>query len=128
MRGGGDRTFGGPDKVSQRATHSDFQAWLDRLGMMEAWKREAACIGAPHHYFFPESYQTIYGSRPVKERTAGYAEGKKICATCPVIHACREYGLANGERHGLWGGCTPRELMRIGRARSQRTAANRAAV
>lgn len=34
---------------------------------------------------------------------------KAICADCPVIVECREYALANVERHGCWGGTSERE-------------------
>jgi hypothetical protein len=53
--------------------------------------------------------------------TFTYTEEKmvsKMCADCPVMMACLEWGLAH-ERYGIWGGTTPnrrkklRRLMKI---------------
>ncbi len=53
--------------------------------------------------------------------TFSYSEEKminKMCADCPAMLACLEWGLAH-ERHGIWGGTTPnrrkklRRLMKI---------------
>lgn len=48
---------------------------------------------------------------------------KSICARCPVRKACLEYALANGERHGIWGGKSERERRRIRRDRRVRATA-----
>lgn len=31
------------------------------------------------------------------------------CGRCPVLHLCRAYAVAAGERDGVWGGTTPAE-------------------
>jgi hypothetical protein len=31
---------------------------------------------------------------------------KRMCANCPAMQACLEWGLAS-ERYGVWGGTTP---------------------
>lgn len=46
---------------------------------------------------------------------------KAICATCPVIAACREHALAAREPYGVWGGLSEHEreelLGAVGRPR-----------
>ena len=37
------------------------------------------------------------------------AAAKAICATCPVIAACREHALAAREPYGVWGGLSEHE-------------------
>ena len=44
---------------------------------------------------------------------------RKICETCPVKAACRDYALDNRIDHGVWGGTSERERRRILRARSR---------
>lgn len=41
----------------------------------------------------------------------------QLCATCPVLRECMEYGLKH-EQHGIWGGLTPPERQRIMARRS----------
>jgi WhiB family redox-sensing transcriptional regulator len=55
---------------------------------------DGACRGLPYGWMFPDHWATAL-------------ERKAICATCPVVDACREYGL--DEHHGVWGGLTERE-------------------
>lgn len=47
---------------------------------------------------------------------------KGVCATCRVKDQCLEYALANGERFGIWGGCSERERRRIVKERNGRKA------
>lgn len=61
-----------------------------RLYTPADWMTQAACKG--HTW-------TMYDDHP--------EQAKAICATCPVIEECREYG--QGERYGVWGGLTPKE-------------------
>lgn len=69
------------------------------------WQADAACRDSDPELFFPGHGED---TRPAKE----------VCRTCPVSEACLEYALANGERHGVWGGCSERERDRIRRKRS----------
>lgn len=41
------------------------------------------------------------------------------CSSCRVLEACRDYALAAGEEHGVWGGTTPADR---GAARRRRVA------
>lgn len=46
-----------------------------------------------------------------------YSEEKmvsKMCADCPVMMACLEWGLAH-ERYGIWGGTTPNRRKKLRR-------------
>jgi hypothetical protein len=38
---------------------------------------------------------------------------KAICATCPVIQACREQALAAHEPYGIWGGLSEDDRLAI---------------
>lgn len=42
---------------------------------------------------------------------------KAICAMCSVRSQCLEFALSTGEHHGIWGGKSAKERMRIARAR-----------
>ena len=62
------------------------------------WRELAACAAHSADLFFPSD--------------AGggcYAEGKLICADCPVRVACLDYAKREHIEHGLWGGLTPAE-------------------
>jgi WhiB family transcriptional regulator, redox-sensing transcriptional regulator len=61
-----------------------------------AWTAKAACRGLTS-VFFPPSAE-----RPqARERREALA--RSICASCPVLGACREFARANHE-YGFWGG------------------------
>ena len=40
-------------------------------------------------------------------------EAKKVCHTCPVLVACRDYAMANPALSGTWGGMTEQERIRL---------------
>src|SRR6266516_4318297 len=75
------------------------------------WQDDANCLGVDPDLFFPE-------------RGASTREAKEVCRGCVVREECLEYALANGEKFGIWGGLSERELRRI---RRQRALARRAA-
>ena len=60
------------------------------------WIELAECNGVDTDIFYPG---------PGDKRTPALA--KKICARCPVINECAEYGRE--DPFGIWGGETPRE-------------------
>ena len=66
-----------------------------------SWMPLGACRGLPYGYMFPDL--GVHAT-----------EQKAICATCPVIDPCREYGM--DEKYGVWGGLTEseRRLVRRG--------------
>ena len=82
-------------------------AWLsDLAAAREApWRARAACHGLTAT-MYPEA---VRGAS--SEET--YAEALALCATCPVAVPCLAAGAR--ERHGMWGGTTPRQ--RFPRAR-----------
>lgn len=73
----------------------------------------AACTEDQEPLFFPE------------DGTAGwcYARARQICRGCAVRMECLEFAITHGERHGMWGGCTPAEIRRIRTTRRRATAA-----
>lgn len=69
----------------------------------EPWAQEALCAQTDAEMFFPEKG---YSSRPAKD----------VCNECPVIAECLGYALRNGERYGVWGGQSERELRKLRKA------------
>jgi WhiB family redox-sensing transcriptional regulator len=41
---------------------------------------------------------------------------RKLCASCPVVNECAEWGIAH-EIYGIWGGLTPQNRRTIRRQR-----------
>ena len=66
-----------------------------------AWHAAAACRGEPVEVFFP-----AWGQRT--------GPAKLICGRCPVSGECLAAALAQEHQHGVWGGLTARERMRLG--------------
>ena len=62
------------------------------------WQLRARCRGADSAVFF-----SPHGERG-RARARRVAKAKKVCRDCPVLKACRDYALASGEPHGVWGG------------------------
>jgi WhiB family redox-sensing transcriptional regulator len=73
------------------------------------WMERANCIGVDPDLFFPTGRR--YGAAVEVRRAVA------ICNECEVRLECLEYALANGEKHGVWGGKSVRERQRIARAR-----------
>lgn len=59
-----------------------------------------ACAEVDPELFFPVSYVP----------SSQIAEAKQICAGCPVLAQCREFGMTQPE--GIWGGMTPADRRR----------------
>ena len=71
------------------------------------WQFEGACRSLPTEMFFhPE------GERGPRRRARENA-AKAVCATCPVLAACRAHALASQEPYGIWGGLTEDERLEI---------------
>lgn len=66
------------------------------------WMDQARCAEVDPELFMPD--------RGGDNRTA-----KRICSSCEVIDTCREYAVARNV-HGIWGGLTERERLRLRRA------------
>lgn len=62
------------------------------------WQYDGACADAdPTVFFHPE------GERGPARRQRD-ADALAVCATCPVVPACRAHALAVREPYGVWGG------------------------
>lgn len=70
------------------------------------WLDFAACAGEDTDIFFPR-------------RGEGPYDAKRICSTCPVIKACRNYAITRQERLGVWGGLTWNERRRLQRGKPE---------
>ena len=62
------------------------------------WQYKGACRDLdPEAFFHPD------GERGPRRRNRENA-AKAVCASCPVIQACRTHALAVQEPYGIWGG------------------------
>lgn len=78
-------------------------------GSPEGWRRQAACVGKPTEWFFPEQ----------SEGGGQYAKARLLCAGCPVRAECEAEARADHIPHGMWGGLTAQQR---GSYRSRRVA------
>ena len=72
-----------------------------------SWRDEAACVGKPGEWWFPERDE----SRPF----GAMSRARAICDACPVQQDCLNHALTEDIRHGMWGGKSPEERTRIRR-------------
>lgn len=66
------------------------------------WRKAALCAQVDPEVFFPES-----GSSYTSQ------QAKRICGKCDVKQQCLDFALSRHERHGVWGGTSPRERHRL---------------
>lgn len=71
------------------------------------WQYQGACQSLPTEMFFHPD-----GERGPR-RAHRIATAKAVCATCPVIEACRNHALAVQEPYGIWGGLSEDERLAI---------------
>lgn len=88
--------------LNQVPNRSKEMAEISRLPIpvMEEWEWQykGACRDLdPEAFFHPD------GERGPRRRNRENA-AKAVCATCPVIAACRAHALAVQEPYGIWGG------------------------
>jgi WhiB family redox-sensing transcriptional regulator len=69
----------------------------------DTWMAEGACAQVDPDLHFPLT-DAMYDQ---------IADAKKVCAGCPVLAKCREYGFT--QSHGIWGGLTVTERRSIRR-------------
>jgi len=72
------------------------------LHLPPEWTRDALCAQTDPEAFFPDKGGS---TRPAKS----------VCRDCPVLAECRDYALARGDLHGVWGGLSERERRRVRR-------------
>jgi WhiB family redox-sensing transcriptional regulator len=70
-----------------------------------AFVEEAVCGQADPEAFFPERGQSA-------------KDAKQVCLACPVRVDCLTWALDNAEHHGVWGGLTEKERLRLRRRRT----------
>jgi len=68
----------------------------------EEWRDNAACRKHPTSWWYPDGYAA-----------ADCRDAITICATCPVRDDCLTTAMRRVERHGIWGGLTPKQRDRI---------------
>ena len=75
-------------------------AWLADLAVARVapWRARAACRGLT---------AVMFPGAPGEHRPVDYAPALALCERCPVVELCRAAGAR--ERHGMWGGLTPRQ-------------------
>ena len=71
------------------------------------WQYQGACQELPTEMFFHPD-----GERGPR-RANREATAKAVCATCPVIAACRKHALAVQEPYGIWGGLSEDDRLAI---------------
>ena len=75
------------------------------------WRAAAACLAADPDLFFPIATGTV--------AAAQIGQAQRICARCPVRQECFDFAVRSGETHGVWGGTTPEERIRVRRQRTR---------
>lgn len=85
-----------------------------------SWREDAACATAddPSLWFVGAAEDTPAG-RPIGQtselRRRQQQEAVAVCASCPVVDACRDHALVRNEQYGIWGGLLPRERVKLRR-------------
>jgi WhiB family redox-sensing transcriptional regulator len=74
------------------------------------WLAAGACLSADPELFFPIATGAVGASQA--------AAAQRICARCEVRRECLEFAMSSGEAHGVWGGTTPEERVRVRRRRT----------
>ena len=69
------------------------------------WRARGACLGADPELFFPLS-----SAGPSVEQLS---QAKTVCAGCQVRAECLEFALATRQVHGVWGGASEDERLRL---------------
>ncbi len=70
------------------------------------WMERGVCRGMNPNIFFPESGHHLLTR-----------EALEACNTCPVQMECLDYAITHHLDHGIWGGTSERERVRIRRGR-----------
>lgn len=83
------------------------------------WIADAACRGIGPGLFY--DWETIGSGRGRRRALDMLATARAVCATCPVQFECLAYALTTLDTHeldhGVWGGTTPEQRVRLRRAR-----------
>ena len=79
------------------------------------WQESAACRELPTEMYFYTD-----GERGPRRKNRENA-AKAVCASCPVLQACRKQALTLAEPYGIWGGLTEEEDRLVILNRNQKT-------
>src|SRR5688572_7681456 len=71
------------------------------------WRLLSACRVRDTAQFFEAEGEGTVATRCREQRA------KSLCRHCPVRAECAAHALSHRERHGVWGGFTSRERMRL---------------
>ena len=96
------------------------------------WRRDGVCVtwtAWPWDPWYPDEHAT--STDPVK-RAAAWADGRALCAGCPIRLLCLEDALDHESgssyyRHGMRGGLDDTERANLARSRQRRTKSEAAA-
>jgi len=72
--------------------------------MTTEWMSRGNCTSLSPDTFFPND-------------SVGVAAAQRVCAGCDVKAPCLEYALVNHLAHGVWGGTSERQRLRLQRNR-----------
>ena len=103
----------GANKLEQLTTrlYGYGMAELSRLPRPVAdeweWQQQGLCRELPTEMFFHPD-----GERGPRRRNRENS-AKAICASCPVVMACRTHALAVQEPYGIWGGLSEDDRLAI---------------
>lgn len=75
------------------------------------WLEHAACAGRDPRAFFANG---CHSREQVKA-------AKQVCAACPVREECAQWAISTGEKNGVWGGMSQKELRKKRRRFTDRT-------
>lgn len=68
------------------------------------WQDDAECAEISPDFFFPDDEAT---------NAHTYTAARTVCARCPVIRECLQYALTEEINHGMFGGLTPTQRLRL---------------
>ena len=59
----------------------------------------------------PDGADEVFEAVLVQRKTV-IELGRRICNSCQIQTACREYAIQTGQPYGMWGGLTASEIQR----------------
>ena len=91
-----------PDQIAELKALGEARDALDARSTERLFTSQAACT------------PTAIGIDLWFPTDRSYAKGgKQVCEVCPVQRPCLLYALATDQRHGLWGGATAEERIKL---------------
>ncbi|MDF1900796.1 WhiB family transcriptional regulator [Mycolicibacterium smegmatis] len=100
-------------RVTETRTRQE-EAW--------SWRLLARCRDADESLFFHPDCERG------RARSSRQHKAKEVCATCPVISACREHAVRFQEAWGTWGGLSEDERSSMLQSRVSRIRTHRSLV